>query len=328
MLTAKTLQLLDANNNNVSPAVCVESLYYEMHVGNSTDVYRMSMKNRTLIAGNSLANATSTPTPENIPYYTVNKLSTGNNIIYELNAGSYNLWSDGGLNEYIENKLDSYYTSVQVDNLFLSRNNGGVIYGEEPQISIINSKVDTDNANSLILKADDEKFYILFGENASLYSTLEGVCTLNAAESININTNVVTFNSDVDFISDEINIDSETLNINSDTVDFSGTDYNVDATNINLNGTNINLQGSIKLGDITWNVQVPEEDYIERYNVLEIDKDGKMSTSPLPALYVYKSDSSIPSVNYLTTNMSSDMYIANFNYHNGVNNNKIGLVSN
>lgn len=29
MRTAKTLQLLDANNNNVSPAVCVDSLYFE-----------------------------------------------------------------------------------------------------------------------------------------------------------------------------------------------------------------------------------------------------------------------------------------------------------
>ena len=29
MKTATTLQLLDANNNNISPAVCVDSLYFE-----------------------------------------------------------------------------------------------------------------------------------------------------------------------------------------------------------------------------------------------------------------------------------------------------------
>lgn len=52
MVTAKTLQLLDANNYNISPAVCVDSLYFERSQGGTT--YRMAMRNRILVAGDSI----------------------------------------------------------------------------------------------------------------------------------------------------------------------------------------------------------------------------------------------------------------------------------
>ena len=52
MKTAKTLQLLDANNNNISPAVCVDSLYFEQSLDDGT--YRMSLRNRILVAAESM----------------------------------------------------------------------------------------------------------------------------------------------------------------------------------------------------------------------------------------------------------------------------------
>ena len=54
MRTAKTIQLLDANNNNVSPAVCIDSLYFELP-GNDGNMYRMSLRNRTLIASDNIS---------------------------------------------------------------------------------------------------------------------------------------------------------------------------------------------------------------------------------------------------------------------------------
>lgn len=48
MRTARTVQLSDANNNNISPAVSVESLYFEL--SKNDGIYRMSLGNRFVVA--------------------------------------------------------------------------------------------------------------------------------------------------------------------------------------------------------------------------------------------------------------------------------------
>lgn len=50
MKTAKTTQILDANNNNISPATNIESLYFEKTEENGV-TYRMGIRDRMLIAG-------------------------------------------------------------------------------------------------------------------------------------------------------------------------------------------------------------------------------------------------------------------------------------
>ena len=73
MQTATTLQLLDANNNNISPAVCVDSLYFEKTI--ETKTYRMTLKNRTIVASDTMNENFSINAPDiaslELPYFTV-----------------------------------------------------------------------------------------------------------------------------------------------------------------------------------------------------------------------------------------------------------------
>ena len=52
MNTARTVQVLDANNNNISPATCIDSLYFEM-IDNQT-TYRMALRDKFIVAGKGL----------------------------------------------------------------------------------------------------------------------------------------------------------------------------------------------------------------------------------------------------------------------------------
>jgi hypothetical protein len=65
MRTARTSQILDANNNNISPATCVESLYFEMTNDNGV-TYRMGIRDRMLIAGAD--SLTTNPSVGELPY--------------------------------------------------------------------------------------------------------------------------------------------------------------------------------------------------------------------------------------------------------------------
>ena len=55
MNTARTIQVLDANNNNISPATCIDSLYFEMIDGETT--YRMAVRDKFVLAGNLVSAA-------------------------------------------------------------------------------------------------------------------------------------------------------------------------------------------------------------------------------------------------------------------------------
>ena len=56
MTTAQTVQLLDANNNNISPDVCIDSIYYEGTVGSNP--YRFALREKFVVGG-ELVNGTS-----------------------------------------------------------------------------------------------------------------------------------------------------------------------------------------------------------------------------------------------------------------------------
>lgn len=127
MITAKTLQLLDANNVNISPAVCVESLYYEKNEGGET--YRMSLRNRMVIAGSI---NTGVVNPENIedrlfvPCYTINSMSSGDLVVYELNQGSYEITET--VNSYINNtnSLINYTTTEELSQKYIKSCDGAI----------------------------------------------------------------------------------------------------------------------------------------------------------------------------------------------------------
>ena len=91
MQTATTLQLLDANNNNISPAVCVDSLYFEKTI--KTKTYRMSLKNRTIVASDTMNENFSITASDiqslELPYFTVTKSTPNGDFIWQLNTSTY-----------------------------------------------------------------------------------------------------------------------------------------------------------------------------------------------------------------------------------------------
>ena len=126
MKTATTLQLLDANNNNISPAVCVDSMYFEKDINGRT--YRMSLKNRTIVASDTMNINFSIDTTKDLkslelPYFTVTKTSSQkNDFIWQLNTSTCPVGEtiDRLIDEKLKQPQDSYsYSKVDSDKRYL-----------------------------------------------------------------------------------------------------------------------------------------------------------------------------------------------------------------
>lgn len=90
MRTARTVQLSDANNNNISPATSVESLYFEL--SKEGGIYRMSLGNRFVVA----AEDSNFINPENltltqVPYSYVKEVTGTSATVWQIKAGNYDI---------------------------------------------------------------------------------------------------------------------------------------------------------------------------------------------------------------------------------------------
>ena len=102
MTTAQTVQLLDANNNNISPAVCIDSIYYEGSVDNAT--YRYALREKFIVGAN-LDNPIIDRKPDILPsnnesIYVPYIFSEPNNnptSVWKLSAGAYDIAPDVSL---------------------------------------------------------------------------------------------------------------------------------------------------------------------------------------------------------------------------------------
>ena len=116
MRTARTSQILDANNNNISPATCVESLYFEM-TDEEGITYRMGIRDRMLIAGAD--SLTSQLSKDEIPYTYVSQI-IGANSVYQIKTDKINLGSM--VREYVSTNFELEYLTVSTSTNFLHRN--------------------------------------------------------------------------------------------------------------------------------------------------------------------------------------------------------------
>jgi hypothetical protein len=115
MRTARTSQILDANNNNISPATCVESLYFEMT--NEGVTYRMGIRDRMLIAGAD--SLTTQPSDDELPYAYVSQIS-GANSVYQIKTGKFDYGSK--MRKFASETFESEYLKVSTSTNFLHRN--------------------------------------------------------------------------------------------------------------------------------------------------------------------------------------------------------------
>ena len=197
MNTAKTLQLLDANNNNISPAVCVDSLYFEKTESGTT--YRMSLKNRMLVAG-SVITTNLSPTGSQlqdiaVPMFTISKVSGSADVsLYQLNCSTYNIGS------YINNAINAslantYYSKTQSEDIFVKIDGAncvstGLYVGalgqngvdfKNPKDSALHLIAEGDTSSGLDWNIGADYFYVDTAHNADIYT----------GNSINMKSNVI-----------------------------------------------------------------------------------------------------------------------------------------
>ena len=116
MRTARTSQILDANNNNISPATCVESLYFEMI--NEGVTYRMGIRDRMVIAGAD--SLTSQRSDNELPYTYVSQIIGANSVVYQIKTDKIDL--EPMVRKCVSTSFESEYLKVSTSTNFLHRN--------------------------------------------------------------------------------------------------------------------------------------------------------------------------------------------------------------
>jgi hypothetical protein len=246
MTTAKTIQILDANNNNISPAVCVESLYFEETSGSNT--YRMSLKNRTLIAGN-IINYSEKGTSEDFTIPGIIATQTGNNQVTKLDTSLYSIGS--AIKKYMDGyAANTYYSRTAADSVFLKTDGSNCIksYVYIGDSNLYRMQMASGNTSSGISWN---------GNTDYIYDSSSNGIDIYGKNGIFLNSSYIKFGSDINNVS-KIDIYSSVstvdnyIKISSYTLDTNAEDISIHSGNtININSDNtLNLTSS-KIGEIS-----------------------------------------------------------------------------
>lgn len=315
MNTAKTLQLLDANNNNISPAVCVDSLYFEKTESGTT--YRMSLKNRMLVAG-SVITTNLNPTGSQlqdiaVPMFTISKVSGSADVsLYQLNCSTYNIGS------YINNAINAslattYYSKEQSESIFVKIDGANCVSTylyigasgqngtsfKNPKISALRLIADGDTSSGLDWNAGGDHLYVDTAHNADIYT----------ANSVNIKSNVINLNTptgstpttyvNVNGINDIVDVNANTFKVTANSsIELTANKYGfIHATNqfdINVDDGTLNLyneRGNINLNTNSsdGHVRIYERDFTKPdINIVDNNAMGVLVTSKTGTSYDWK----------------------------------------
>ena len=127
MTTAQTVQLLDANNNNISPAVCIDSIYYEGTKPSGT--YRFALREKFVVGGDLEDGDPKLPVVQpgelHIPYLFTKK---GVESVWKISSSTYNIADR--VEEYIDYVYKLTYASNEyVDSHFLDIDGSNAMKG-------------------------------------------------------------------------------------------------------------------------------------------------------------------------------------------------------
>lgn len=342
MQTATTLQLLDANNNNISPAVCVDSLYFEKTI--ETKTYRMSLKNRTIVASDTMNENFSINAPDiaslELPYFTVTKSTPNGDFIWQLNTSTYKVGKK--LDELINYKLeqeyynkgdtDAQYLHVDGTNRMLSHfyvgngtNNELYVFSENASsgISFVNNRFGLwRDTSSLMTVKNDGSIYLdsltgVINTNSSTYSTTANSISLSARRVVGgkilISAPKVTVNSDLT----QILSTTARIGKNDSSITLGA------ATAFDSAQTRIN--GSLFINDVEF-AFVDTSTYDASYvTTLSINSRNKMVWSKLPYLnfnYIIDNDGGEKNEEgtyetFLDSSTDTSLYIKTFNVYAG-----------
>lgn len=342
MQTATTLQLLDANNNNISPAVCVDSLYFEKTI--ETKTYRMSLKNRTIVASDTMnenfsINALDIASLE-LPYFTVTKSTPNGDFIWQLNTSTYKVGKK--LDELINDKLEKeYYNKGDTDAQYLhvdgtnrmtshfyvgnGTNNELYVFSENSSsgISFVNNQFGLwRDTSSLMTVKNDGSIYLnsltgVINTNSSTYSTTANSISLSARRVVGgkilISAPKVTVNSDLT----QILSTTARIGKNDSSITLGAT------TAFNQAETRIN--GSLFINDVEFAFINPSTYDSSHVTTLSLNSRNKMVWSKLPYLnfnYIIDNDGGEKNEEgtyetFLDSSTDTSLYIKTFNVYAG-----------
>lgn len=290
MNTARTIQVLDANNNNISPATCIDSLYFEIVDGETT--YRMAVRDKFVLAGNLVSaaeyreqNLSGNIDTLALPFVSAQAVPGTDQKMHRIDMGSVVVGDK--IKTAVENYINNTYLKIEDasagyfikskgdDDSNLITNAVGLTDGTNRLLTVGNVSNNTFNKTGLLWDVNN---YVDVSNNImNIHSdnTINVISeTLNVGTSEATNVSLGNSNAAVDIIGNNMNVSSGgNLNIKSAdtelTVNNSSTTLSVRSNMINLNtgyvqiGTdasaNVTLKGKI-IPD--WPVNPDEKKYL------------------------------------------------------------------
>ena len=341
MQTATTLQLLDANNNNISPAVCVDSLYFEKTI--ETKTYRMSLKNRTIVASDTMNENFSITASDiqslELPYFTVTKSTPNGDFIWQLNTSTYRVGEK--LDELIDKKLaDTYYNKEYTNAQYLH------VDGTNRMTS--HFYVGTDTNYDLYVFSENASSGISFANNQfGLWRNTSNLMTVKNDGSINltsltgaISTNSITYGTTANSITlaarrvadAKILISAPKVTVNSDVAQILSTTTRIGKNDCSVtlgattafSSAQTRINGSLFINDVEFAFINPSTYDSNHVTTLAVNSRNKMVWSKLPRLhfnYIIDNDDEDNEVGtyetFLDSSTDTSLYIKTFNVYAG-----------
>lgn len=196
MQTAQQFQMFNRTGTAVSPATCIETLYFEQAYNGQ--VYRTSLNNRLLVTGNKLNTVTKTNISEalnraELPFYYITKIKSDTaSGLYRLDVSLYSIntavkatpiindlstrIADNSAN--IHQRITDLSTLVEsnkdwVDTNFLKltggKMSGGIVFGQKNSTTNSSLPGIVANGENLILSCPDNGYISLWGSISEEY---------------------------------------------------------------------------------------------------------------------------------------------------------------
>lgn len=259
MITAQTVQLLDANNKNISPAVNIESLYFEGTISpTSPDTYRFALRDKLVVGGKleTIEPTANGSTNLYIPYIFASKAFNSSSGVWQIDSNKYDMGP--ATKEFIEAVCREKYvtnSSLSSNYLDLLGNNrmkgaikmtDGVVYDVDGIESAVSSpkayvhlsntsqSVEIDGGNSVKMSTGSNyvatnttNVRIAYGANTNITESANGVVVVTDKDvSIDATNVLVGAKTKLSLDAGTISIDADaTVSINAGSVELYGKEF-------------------------------------------------------------------------------------------------------
>ena len=281
MITAQTVQLLDANNKNISPATNIESVYFEGTISpTAPDTYRFALRDKLIVGGRleTIEPTVNGSTNLYIPYMTATKAFNSSTGVWQIDSNKYDM---GPLmNDFIDAACRDTYvknSSLSANYLDIAGTNrmrgsvkiaGGVEYGPDGidtssvnptayvHLNSTSMGVEIYGQNSVMMNsgencvgANESNVRMAYGTDTIITGSSSGISAQTANDvSINAMNILMGARSSISVNAGAISLDAiTTVNIDAGSVELYGKEFPQP-----LSGYNTRLLSQTPAGDMEW----------------------------------------------------------------------------